>query len=200
MFYGIEYNIDVRDRFRELEGEINAVSEWFNAKNKQSSSLNARMSIVTEIMRIFEEYGQFDEQQDCMCYLRKLNRKWYFSRHQQMRFFQPFRWYIETLVGSFPCFIVALISWPALGGIISFANHADFGQKTTIVVQKVNKVIDQDFAWHLINAISTFFGIQPVSFPVDFAARIITVMLILTGFLHLGIFISHLYTLITRGK
>ncbi len=190
MFYGVEYNIDVRNRFKEIEGEINAVSNWFHPKRRESSSLNAKMSIVTEIMRIFENYGQFDEQQECLVYLRKLNRKWYFSRKPQLKFLQFFRWYIETLVGSIRYFVVAILLWPLLGGFISFNTNATFGEGKNIVGPYA----------HIVNSFSTFYGIQPVEFPISPGAKVITVLLMTGGFIHLGIFISHLYTLITRGK
>jgi len=188
MFYGVEYNIDVRNRFKEIEGEINTVSVWFHPKVKKSSSLNARMSVVTEIMRIFKDYGQFDEEQECLVCLRKLNRKWYFLRHPQLKFLLPLRWYIETLVGSFRYFVIAILFWPLFLGILSQLIKANFGDKSL------------KFSQHIVNSISIFFGIQPVEFPQDTGAMLITVILIFGGFLHLGIFISHLYTLITRGK
>jgi hypothetical protein len=51
---------------------------------------------------------------------------------------------------------------------------------------------------HVVNAYSSFFGLQPVSFPVNGSAQLLTVLAMLMGFVHLGIFIAHLYTLITR--
>lgn len=193
MFYGVEYNIDVEKRFEELENEIKTVSQWFDPKVRESSALNAQMSIVTEIMRIFEEHGQFDEQQKCLNHFRRLNRRWYFKKHPWILPFKPVRWYVETLLGSFSLFIAMLFFWPIAGGILSWFGSADFGDvlKTTG---------SPDFGKHLINATGTFFGVQPVQFPVDNSAMIITTILILAGFLHLGIFISHLYTLISRGK
>lgn len=191
MFYGVEYNIDVQSRFRELEGEIRTISKWFHPKVKKASSLNARMSIVTEIMRIFREFGQFDEEQACLKYFRKLNRKWFFSKNPWMKPVYPLRWYVETLVGSFRYFVIALLVWPILFGFISSMVGAGFGKNDDLIA---------GFSKQIINSFSIFFGIQPVQFPENPSAMVITMFLMLGGFLHLGIFVSHLYTLITRSK
>ncbi len=191
MFYGVEYNIDVQSRFKELEGEIHTISKWFHPKVKKASSLNARMSIVTEIMRIFREVGQFDEEQACLKYFRKLNRKWFFTRNPWIIPIYPIRLYVETLVGSFRYFVIALLFWPILFGFISSMVGAEFGKNNDSIA---------GFSKQMINSFSIFFGIQPVQFPENPSAMAITMFLMIGGFLHLGIFVSHLYTLITRSK
>jgi hypothetical protein len=186
MFYGVEYNIDVKNRMMEIEAEVKAVSRWFHPSVKKKSALNAQMEIITEINKILRDSGQFDEEQECLKCLRKLNRRWYFLNHPWLSFLWPFRWYIESLVGSFPLFVAAILGWPFLFGIISSALNIDFGLKS------------DDLLTYLTNSFSTFFGLQPTALPSNPFAQLLTIFMISIGFLHLGIFISYLYTLITR--
>lgn len=187
MFYGMEHNIDVKNRIKEIEGEVAAVSEWFHTSRKRASALNAKLGIITEITKVFREAGQFDEEQACLKYFRKLNRQWYFLNHPWQRIFHPFRWYLETLVGSFPLFAIAVLGWPLLFGVISQLISAQF-----------DNVNPNSFIDHITHTSIMFFGLQPSGFPKGPAADILTVLIILTGFLHLGIFVSYLYTLISR--
>jgi hypothetical protein len=154
------------------------------------------MGIITDVMRIFKDFAQFDEEEQCLCYFRKLNRRWSLMQPGIKSIFSwvtfPIRWYVETLVGSLPLFILALLSWPLSLGVLSWLIKADFG--------KVNsgKPIIDGFYSHITHAYIAFFGLQTSGFPADPKTKILIVITILIGFVHLGIFISHLYTLITR--
>jgi hypothetical protein len=188
MFYGVDYTIDVKSRLKEIEMEVKAVARWFHGSVKKRSLLNAQMSIITEIARIFREYGQFDEEQICLQRLRDLNRRWYFLTHPWFIPFWPLRWYVEKLVGSLPAFVTMVLAWPFLFGVISslmkaFKNSAEW-----------------KFWDYVAYTYFTFFGLQPLEFSPKFPAewKALAVLIVLTGFLHLGIFIAHLYTLIMR--
>jgi hypothetical protein len=92
---------------------------------------------------------------------------------------------VEKLVGSFTRFAIAVVGWPLVFGIVSNGLRISF---------------DKDWGMrdHLINAYSTFFGLQPANLPKEVDAQVLTVLIMFTGFIHLGIFIAHLYTLISR--
>jgi len=187
MFYGVGYNIEVKERLKEIELEVEAVARWFHRSVKRRSVLNAQMNIITEIARLFQKYGQFDEEQDCMRRLRDLNRRWYFTRHPCLFWFWPLRWYVEKLVGSFPAFVTMVLAWPFVFGVLSSLMEAGFKNSA-----------EWKFWDHVAHAYFTFFGLQPLEFPADWKAKLLAVLIVLTGFLHLGIFIAHLYTLIMR--
>jgi hypothetical protein len=190
MFYGIEYNIDVKSRFLEIENEVNAVSRWFHPKVRKRSILDAQMRIITVITHIFRNAGQFDEEISCLKYLRKLNRRWSLKQpgfNKVLNYLiYPVRSYIETLVGSFKWFFLALVGWPLFLGILGKITNAKFAEGFS------------SLAAHISNALMIYFGLQSNGYPHDVWAHILTILILSGGFLHLGIFISHLYTLITR--
>jgi len=190
MFYGIEYNIDVKNRFLEIENEVNAVSRWFHPEVRKRSILDAQMRIITDITHIFRNAGQFDEEISCLKYLRKLNRRWSLKQpgfNKVLNYLiYPVRSYIETLVGSFKWFFLALVGWPLTLGILGKMTHAKFGDGFSSLTD------------HISNALLIYFGLQSNGYPHGAWAHILSLLLVVGGFLHLGIFISHLYTLITR--
>jgi hypothetical protein len=187
LFYGVGYSKDVKNRLREIEGEVNAVAHWFHPSLRRVSALNAQMIIVTAIIRIFRDHGQFDEEQQCLKYLRKLYRRSSFWSRPWLGLVYPFRWYVETLVGSFPLFIMALLLWPVLFGLVGWYFEATFGNTGEIAA----------FTDHVEHSFITFFGLAPMMWPKG-STQPLAVLIILMGFIHLGIFISHLYTLLSR--
>ncbi|MBC7187229.1 MAG: hypothetical protein H5U38_09370 [Calditrichaeota bacterium] len=189
MFYGVGYNIDVKNRLKEIDMETKATGRWFHSSVKTRSVLNAQMSIVTALARIFREYGQFDEEMRCLRRLRDLNRRWYFCTHPWFLPLWLVRWYVEELVGSFALFVGMLFIWPLSLGVVASTLHAQFDHPPAM---------PWGFWAQIWNAFISFFGLQPGAPPLDAPAEIITLALVLLGFLHLGIFVAHLYTLISR--
>jgi hypothetical protein len=190
MFYGIEYNIDVKNRIREIKNEVKTVSLWFHPKVRKRSILDAQMRIITDITRIFHDAGQFDEELVCLNYLRKLNRRWSLKQPGLKKVLNyliyPLRSYIETLVGSFRWFFLALVGWPLLLGILGKITNAKFAEDFS------------SLAAYISNSLMIYFGLQSNGYPQDVWAHVLTILILAGGFLHLGIFISYLYTLITR--
>lgn len=188
MFYGAGYNIDMKNRFREIKGESEAVARWFHKPVGKKLVLNAQMGIITKLIEILRDYGQFDEEQECLKKFRTLNRKWYFiNKPWVLRIFSPVRAYTECLLNSFWAFLIAIILWPLSLGMIKYS-----------LVDK-----QQDFFQYILQSYMTFFSFQPIEtsdsmlgyFPHN---HLITFLLIFFGFFHLGIFISYLYTLVSR--
>jgi hypothetical protein len=192
MFYGVGYTIDVKSRLKEIEMEVKAVARWFHGSVKKRSLLNAQLSIITEIARIFREHGQFDEEQICLQRLRDLNRRWYFLTHPWFIPFWPLRWYVEKLVESLPAFVMMVLAWPFVFGVLSSLVKAEFERPVD------NKKVIWDFWDYIFHAYFTFFGLQPLELPAEWKAGLLAILIVLAGFLHLGIFIAHLYTLIMR--
>ena len=189
MFYGVGYNIDMKNRFKEIEGEVKAVSQWFHPSVRKKSLLNGQLGILTEIVEILRDYGQFDEEIQCLKRIRKLNRQFYFLNHPLLRIVQPLRAYIETLVSSFPLFIGALFFWPVFYGLLSWVCRAEYETSSNTA---------KAVGWYVANAFYSFFGLQPSFGPSSTSAHVISLLIVITGFLHLGIFISYLYSLIFR--
>jgi hypothetical protein len=188
MFYGVEYGIRVVDRLSEIEHEVAAAARWFNPTVRDGAALNARMSIVTSILRVFREYGHFDEEQLCLKHLRKLYRQWLSSKKKGWPIVAALRAYLDTLVGSMRWFLVAIVCWPLAVALVASLFRLHLFDRSTAPV----------FESNIYGALVSFFGLQPASDSLSRGAMWLTVLLILMGFAHLGIFVAHCYTVLSR--
>jgi hypothetical protein len=189
-FVGMQQHMDVRARMKDIQREMEALSGWFGTKKRQRTAAvwNAELSILNKLIEVFRNHNQFDEEQMLQVRARELHRKLRFVNYPA--FVKPleiFPWYVEKLVASFPLFLVSIFFWVVfLGLAYAWASGMP---------------LDRGLA----NAFSSFFSIEPPSDealwkPPDgwngpFWLVALTVGL---GFVHLGILISHLYSIISR--
>ncbi len=195
MFYGVEAHLNVKDRFREIEREVRSIGHWFNPHARKAAELNAQTGIVNKLTSRFREHNQFDEEQECLNKARQLER--FLGLHDPnagARLWAlvafPFRWYVERLLGSMRWFVLALVGWVALF-VIAYCHCCN-------CLKKDGHTFRHGFA----DAISSFVGLQPPheldSLLKSDWALWLSIAAIVLGFVHLGIFISHLYSMIAR--
>lgn len=189
-FVGTQQHMDVDSRMKDIRREVESLSGWFGAKRRQrvGAAWNAELSILNKLIEIFRNYNQFDEEQAIHVRARALHRKLRFRSYPVLiKPVEILPWYVEKLVASFPLFITALVLWILfLGGLYAWAGEVPWDRG-------------------LADAYTTFIGIGPPGdeklwtsssgWNVMFWLIAITIGF---GFLHLGIFISHLYSLISR--
>jgi len=181
-FSGVEHHIQLKERLEEIERDATMISDWFGMKQKETAALNAKVQILIGLMRVFRDAAQFDEEQVCLQEVRKLNRHlwWKTLNNNQELWAAPIyliRWYVDYLLGSVPRFLGAIGVWILVLTVL-FAVTSDL--KFTLALKA---------------ALSSFIGIQP---PEGDANLAVTSLAMLSGATHLGIFISHLYTLVSR--
>jgi hypothetical protein len=191
LFYGVEYNKDVRDRFHDIKREVLSIGDWFRPRTRRLSELNAEISIMSELMIKFREYNQFDEEQECLARLRGLHRHLWFAKHKWWAWiFYPSRWYVELLLGSMLKFITAIGMW-IIGLALGYRDICFDSSTKDRTLPTLHGFSD---------AVTAFFGFQPpheIQVPqMDFS--LLTMLATVSGFVHLGIFVSHLYSVIAR--
>ena len=186
MFYGVEHNFDVKSRFKEIEEELDIIGRWFSKSKRDIMIYNSELNIINELARIFRQYSQFDEEQMCLNEVRKLNRKIYRKRNKFWGWLvSPLRWYFEFLVGSLPRFISAIAFWPTVFTLLYY-----------ISLPSNNGV--KSLCNAFICSINSFFALQVTIIKDLPGVPILSILATLMGFFHLGIFISHLYTIVSR--
>lgn len=184
-FSGVEFNIDPKPRLAEIHMEVKNICSWFGEDKQKLASMNAEMVIDTAIMRIFREYAQYDEEQTCNIRARKLhNRLW--SQQKKINLLaRPFLWYIENLLRSFSGFVIVIILWiVVLWSLYYLTGHENIGSA-------------------FVDAWSSFFSIgNPITVAEGikhpYAYKCVTCFAIFLGFTHLGVFVSHLYSILSR--
>lgn len=193
-FYGVEYNKDVSTRLLEIKHEIRSIGKWFRRRSRRTSGLNAEVGIVSKLVMKFREYNQFDEEQQCLVRMRSLHRQLWLKKNRFWAWpFYSLRWYVEFLLGSMLVFALAIVFWIGFFSVLFalFCNCHAGQPETSLVLHGMG------------HAVTTFFGLQPAHSPIEIeqlgsGVFALTLFAILAGFTHLGIFVSHLYSLIAR--
>jgi hypothetical protein len=182
-FSGVEYNIVVQPRLDEIAREARCLSRWFNHSRQRMAAMNVEMTTLVEMMRVFRDHGQFDEALICQNRVRHLhNRLW--MRQQPARIiFWPVLKYTETVLASFAWFLAAIAGW-----LLLFAALFSWVAKVPVVPAGVGP-------WD--QAFTSFTGGGAFASS-SFAWNLLTVCAVFLGIAHIGIFISHVYMLVSR--
>lgn len=199
MFYGVEYNLDIKSRFKEIKDEVESIGIWFRSKTREVSKLNSEIGILSDLLLRFRDFNQYDEERAGLSELRHLHRRLWLKRNKVWAWlFYPARWYIDQLLRSVIIFVLAIVGWLVIFGCLYghvFGDHHKLGGNPFDV--------ESAFTHGFEDAITAFFGMQP---PHDFSllekmgagAVWLTLLVIVLSFVHLGIFVSHLYSIVAR--
>jgi len=109
MFYGIEYNLNVKDRFEDIAREVRAISQWFNPRGRTRSQLNARLTIIENLANKFRELNQFEEEQACLAEARKLRFAFWMRQRPWHWLAWPVLKYLNIALYSLPRFIAIVV-------------------------------------------------------------------------------------------
>lgn len=202
-FSGIAYNIELKSRLSEIERNIKSIFDLTELDGKVKVTQNAEMILLTRLVRIFREHGQFDEEQQCMHQVRKLNNLLWTGQlwSPVKQLCRIVLCYVELLLSSFFKFAGFIVFWIILIGIgFMYWGHVSF----EVWSQK-------GFLCGIQESVSSFFSMGPPiraevvcgkaaemtsANAVLYAA--LSSFTIFLGALHLGIFISYVYSLIAR--
>lgn len=190
-FVGTQHHVDVKSRITDLVIEVDSLAFWFGktARSRKVARWNAELAILNKLINVFSEHNQFDEDQKLQVRARRLHRKLWLHERPLLKPLEIVPWYVEKLLASVPIFLLAIAGWILIMGLLFH------------FVKAPDVTVGQGIA----DAFSSFLGVQP---PADdklwnsehgwngpFCLIAATIAL---GFLHLGIFISHLYSIVTR--
>ena len=191
LFAGMSQHLDLAPRLGEIDAECARIADWFAAQKRTEARLNATLGVVHSIVAVLREHNRFDEEQRCLRRIRTLHRQLWVRQHWSHQLLRPLLWYLATLLGSFGTFVAVILGWVA-------ALTVAFG----ITGGCTGHLWTAGFA----DATSAFFAAGP---PMDHPHGIVcpeksgwyvscVCIAIVSGFLHLGVFVSHLYTLVAR--
>jgi hypothetical protein len=184
-FAGVDDHIEIEERFREIKRDVMMVSDWFRSDQQDVASINAEMKILTDLVRVFREFAQFDEEQLCLQKVRTLQNRLWLQKQKPRNWLLKaliypiygIRWYVAYLLGSIRRFVLMIGAW-----IVSL---------TGLYVLAGNVSLSCAFKSGFIS----FIAIQPNTPDPNFG---VTLLAMLSGVTHLGILISHLYSLVSR--
>ncbi|MGH9242440.1 MAG: hypothetical protein ACRD3G_30695 [Vicinamibacterales bacterium] len=218
MFHGVQQNLDVRERMNDIARDVRSISEWVDGERQPAFIANARLALVNNLVKAYRESNRFDEEQKCLSGARDLNREIWWQRRDEWTLLplrgwlaRGVRWYLDSRLRSIPSFVRALAFWVVLFivafGALCTTDIADTGGPATAVVaaatddtvMSVVRGVWERLLHGIRDTATAFFGIQPPH-EKDASSWLlgITVAAMALGVVHLGIFISHVYSLIAR--
>jgi hypothetical protein len=195
-FSGTEYHIAIRERLEEIRRECEILARWFHPGQARVAAWNAEMHIVNQLVRILSEYNQFDEEVTCMNRVRHLHNHLWVRRKPAI--FRPILLgissYATWLMSSFLNFVLSFLACiVVLAGLHWWVDAASPGwdgypEKSGVLYKGVNA----------LNSIFSYFtGAEPHKYE-SWGLTMIVGLAALLGLIHLGIFLSFLYSIIAR--
>lgn len=188
-FSGVEYHIAVQPRLDEIEQEIKAIGYWFHHSQRKRAVLNARMHTFSRLVNVFNGHHQFDEEQLCMNRARNVHNTLWLRQKPIRYFIAPLLRYVELLISSFSVFSAVLVLWLVLLTGLYWMFHAPD---------------THGFLRAAADAVTSFFSIGgpihhgPNQDEKSLGYVSVVCLAISSGFIHLGVFVSHLYSMLVR--
>lgn len=191
-FVGFEFHIKMEHRRSELQVESEAICRWYAKPLRRRADLNLRMHVANGFVRLLREENQFDEEQYWSTISRHLHNTLWIEDQEWRQLFRPILRYSEFLLHSMSRFLLSVVVWILFFTLIltvgtlaspdstyssSFADTSDYGPFT--------------------QAIFSFLSGEGPAYHSPFWVFITTLCSIL-GLAHLGVFISHLYSIMSR--
>jgi hypothetical protein len=195
-FSGVEYHFPVKPRLDEIRRDLASFATWFHWKRSSRARLNAEMSIVAKLILIFREHAQFDEEQICMNRARNLhNTLWMLHHKWRFLLWLPIR-YLELLLCSFGVFVSFLIIWIlVLAALFYCVSIGNGGTVYTSLEDALTSFFSMGSPIH--QDITSTASPATQSFMTSWYVGVICIAIV-AGVVHLGIFISYLYSIVTR--
>jgi hypothetical protein len=195
-FSGVEYHIEIQDRLDEIKKESEVLAGWFHPDQKKSAAWNAEMHIVNRIVRILRNYNQFDEEAICMHRVRDLhNHLW--TRQKPPIIRTVLFWlasYASWLMASFGNFVLSLAACVVgLGALHVWLEIAD----PTWDDLPARGTILRPIVQGMFKVFPFFVGANDLEGD-SWGVSLILGLAALLGLIHLGIFLSFLYSVISR--
>lgn len=108
-FLGVQHNVDLRERFKEIAGDVNAVAYWFGRRHWVRSALNARLTITERLAQRLRSLNQVEEELACLAEARKLRFQFWVREKPWRWALWPFLGYVSFALKSLPRFILAVV-------------------------------------------------------------------------------------------
>lgn len=191
MFLGIEYNLNVNDRFRDIEREVNFISRGFNPQTSKRSAINARLSIIEKLANRFRELNQFEEEHECLAEARWLRLNFWLRQRPVHWLAWPFVKYLDVILRSLGHFLVIVAIW-----IIFFTLLYFFGKNGPYTLENLWHVFAESFGFFFTtepmnNGDNALFGSTPLW-------HLALGLQGLVAFSNLGLLLAHIYMIISR--
>lgn len=193
MFHGIEFHLDVENRFEDLKQEVEAIGRWFSGSRRKRVTLNGRLAIIEDLAREFSRLDQFEEERTCRAEARRLYFDFWAYQSPWRLPLLPVLRYLSFSLKSLPVFLGLVVFWILLFGIgyhvldpvVHVKDLRGFGNAFSSSIVYFLTLAPPDPYWGegvhrrvLWNSVTAFQSFISLS--------------------HLGLLVSHIYLIVSR--
>lgn len=182
-FVGAGYHFDVNAREEEIDRDVEIIANWFEESARRRAQCDALVVILNRIAAVFRQAGQFEEEQDALVALRRAHRA--LMLHQAPH---PGSWlvnaslmYAEWLLASFERFVSAIAGWLLGITAVWWMSYDNTGWRMAV-----------------FKTFGQFFGGNPADASIEWPLLAFSCFVVVLGVFHIGVFISYLYSVISR--
>jgi hypothetical protein len=181
LFIGVQYNLDLGQRFREVHEEVREASKWFRPAQRRRSALNAELTIIERLASRFRHLNQVEEELACLARARRLRFDFWVRE-------RPWRWvlwpvlrYIAFALSSLGRFAVAVGLW-------------------ILLFWPLHHLITGDTALGSLSSSAFFtFTLQlPSDFTTTTTENFLLAFQSAVSLINMGLLLSHLYIIVSR--
>lgn len=182
-FGGVGHHFEVERRFEEIERETKVAGRFHDSKSRNASALNAAVGIANQLVLVFRDAGQFEEEEECLRKLRWWNRKLSFMTARSYWHWPglAFLAYAEWLISSLGWLLLSVAAWLLV----------------VIVVWAAFSTNQWDWKCAIEGTMESFIG-SGVETGQGKWVLLLSGISAMLGFFHLGVFVSFLYSAIAR--
>lgn len=121
LFLGVQHNLDVRKRLREIKTEVEFVGRWVHRSQQRRAILNARMTIAEQLAKRYRDFNQFEEESACLAEARKLRFDFWALERPARWPLWPFLRYLSFSLSSLGRFVAVVAAWTIFFGVSYYA-------------------------------------------------------------------------------
>lgn len=198
-FIGAGFHVDLDDRFAEIDVFVESVCRWYQKKERRWCEWDAKAMIYNELVKIYRDAGQVEEEDRCLAEFRALNRK--LERPRGLNRANPFAWgmhavlaYAEWMLVDLWRIIIAFSFWVLLFSLIS-SIYTGYENPFFYLAKQLNWMVGGG-AYDVELVVGS--GESYESTPTDSFFAPLSIVSNLIGVFHFGILMSYLYSLISR--
>jgi hypothetical protein len=180
-FLGAGYHQTVAGRTEQIRAEVSAIARGYAKKKRRRSELTDLIVILSQVGTVYGQAARFEEEMHYRAAVRKEHRLLEFRTQPLHVVFNAAIWYAETLLVSFGRFVAAIIFWLVILTCCGILLQPDKGPVPAV-----------------LEVFSGFFGGSTVNPPASWPLVVWSCATVGLGFFHLGVFVSYLYSMISR--
>ena len=114
-FVGVEYHSALGQRLKDIERNLEAMSQWLNRRRRQDFVLHGAAKIVTQLIAILDAHGNFEEAEEGRDHLRRLHHQISYRNARRRGnvirvLLRPFTLYMDWVLRSPAHFVAAIFA------------------------------------------------------------------------------------------